>query len=161
MLDTVHVLPSQPILAMCEQFTRFATIAVAITGYGFVDASKHIFQTLKRNFLQTYNLWWVLVGQPLAAQCHPVLCVYIHIGHSIYIIYTNMLDIMVSHHTLPVWQMHTQCHLMPWHTLTLFHFIVIHIVLQGTMLWFCITAMLSNATCLLPLFTAYESGMCA
>mmetsp|Transcript_10685 Transcript_10685/g.26363 ORF Transcript_10685/g.26363 Transcript_10685/m.26363 type:complete len:616 (-) Transcript_10685:459-2306(-) len=49
----------QPILAMCEMFTRFATIAAAITGQPFVVAAKDIFGVLKRNFLQTYTLWWI------------------------------------------------------------------------------------------------------
>ena len=40
-----------------EKFTRFATIATAITGQAFVPAAKAVFDTLKRNFLQTYSLW--------------------------------------------------------------------------------------------------------
>ncbi|KAG2425823.1 hypothetical protein HXX76_013448 [Chlamydomonas incerta] len=49
----------QPLLALAEKFTRFATIACAITGQPFVPAAKAVFDTLKRNFLQTYSLWWV------------------------------------------------------------------------------------------------------
>ncbi|PNH00388.1 hypothetical protein TSOC_013788, partial [Tetrabaena socialis] len=47
----------QPMLALAEQFTRFATIAAAITGDAFVPAAKTVFGTLKRNLLQTYSLW--------------------------------------------------------------------------------------------------------
>ncbi|GFR42645.1 hypothetical protein Agub_g3582 [Astrephomene gubernaculifera] len=50
---------AQPLLAMMEKFTRFATIAAAITGDAFVPAAKSVFDTLKRNFLQTYSVWWV------------------------------------------------------------------------------------------------------
>ncbi|MEW5304380.1 MAG: hypothetical protein WDW36_006991 [Sanguina aurantia] len=49
----------QPILALCEQFTKFATIAVAVTGKSFVDASKQVFGVLSRCMLQTYSLWWI------------------------------------------------------------------------------------------------------
>uniref|UniRef100_A0A7S0UT24 Choline transporter-like protein n=1 Tax=Polytomella parva TaxID=51329 RepID=A0A7S0UT24_9CHLO len=50
---------AQPFLAMAEQFTRFATIAVAITGEAFVPAARYSYDLLRRNFLATYNLWWV------------------------------------------------------------------------------------------------------
>lgn len=46
---------AQPILAMLEQFSKFATVMTAITGDGFVDAAKNTFHLLKRNFLQTYS----------------------------------------------------------------------------------------------------------
>eukprot|EP00798_Chlamydomonas_sp_ICE-L_P024163 gene24163-9750_t len=50
---------AQPILAMCEQFTRFAIIACAITGLPFIAAAKHVFGTLKRILLATYSLWYI------------------------------------------------------------------------------------------------------
>ena len=49
----------QPILKLFEMFTRFATIGTAISGRSFVDSAKHTFSVLKRNFLQTFSLWWV------------------------------------------------------------------------------------------------------
>ncbi|KXZ51690.1 hypothetical protein GPECTOR_11g140 [Gonium pectorale] len=50
---------AQPLLALLEKFTRFATIAAAITGQALVPSAKSVFETLKRNFLQTYSMWWV------------------------------------------------------------------------------------------------------
>ncbi|GIL45985.1 hypothetical protein Vafri_3091 [Volvox africanus] len=50
---------AQPILALLEKFTRFATIATAITGQGFLPAARAVFDTLRKNFLQTYSMWWV------------------------------------------------------------------------------------------------------
>ncbi|GLC41131.1 hypothetical protein PLESTB_001794700 [Pleodorina starrii] len=50
---------AQPILALMEKFTRFATIATAITGQAFVPSARVVYDTLKRNFLQTYSMWWV------------------------------------------------------------------------------------------------------
>ncbi|KAG2490630.1 hypothetical protein HYH03_011021 [Edaphochlamys debaryana] len=50
---------AQPLLALAEKFTRFATIATAITGQPFVAGAKTVFETLKRNFLNTYSMWWV------------------------------------------------------------------------------------------------------
>lgn len=44
-------------IAAQEKFTSFATIAVAITGKSFVAAATSVFETLKRNFLQTYSVW--------------------------------------------------------------------------------------------------------
>jgi hypothetical protein len=44
-----------------EKFTRFATIATAITGQAFVPAARTVFETLRRNFLQTYTMWCVLM----------------------------------------------------------------------------------------------------
>ncbi len=58
---SMHTLRS--LLRAQEKFTRFATIACAITGQPFVPAAKAVFDTLKRNFLQTYSLWWVGGGQ--------------------------------------------------------------------------------------------------
>lgn len=50
---------AQPILAMIEKFSKFATITTAITGQGFVAAAKDTFDLLKRNFMRTYSVWWV------------------------------------------------------------------------------------------------------
>jgi len=50
---------AQPLLALAEQFTRFATVATAISGKAFVPAAKDLFDMLKRNFLATVSVWWV------------------------------------------------------------------------------------------------------
>ncbi|GAX82186.1 hypothetical protein CEUSTIGMA_g9614.t1 [Chlamydomonas eustigma] len=47
------------ILNLVEQFTVFATIAVAISGKGFIPAAMELFAILERNFLQTTTLWWI------------------------------------------------------------------------------------------------------
>ncbi|GIL71730.1 hypothetical protein Vretimale_835 [Volvox reticuliferus] len=50
---------AQPILALLQKFTSFATIATAITGQAFLPAARAVFDTLTKNFLQTYSVWWV------------------------------------------------------------------------------------------------------
>lgn len=62
---------AQPILALIEQFSKFATVTTAITGQSFVEAAKSTFALLKRNFLRTYSGKHTVVS---FKPCFAVLC---------------------------------------------------------------------------------------
>ncbi|GIL71583.1 hypothetical protein Vretimale_712 [Volvox reticuliferus] len=44
---------------MQDKFTRFTSIAAAVTGQPFMPAARAVFNLLQINFLPPYSLWWV------------------------------------------------------------------------------------------------------
>jgi hypothetical protein len=49
----------QCLLSIIEQFTRFVSIATAITGKAFIPAGQDLWGMMSRLLLPTANLWWI------------------------------------------------------------------------------------------------------
>ncbi|GLI59224.1 hypothetical protein VaNZ11_001067 [Volvox africanus] len=49
----------RPIVSASDKFTRFTSIAAAVTGQAFIPAARAVFDLLQINFLPPYSLWWV------------------------------------------------------------------------------------------------------
>lgn len=47
------------VYTLVEMVTKFATVRLAITGEGFMVASKNVVDLLHRNFLDAFGVWWL------------------------------------------------------------------------------------------------------